>query len=221
LNTNNTDIQCAAHFEQKFTPMGSPIGQIKTLRVRRRKIMMKLTAKVYGENQQLVDTLTEQDITAKLVKGGVVVNLPLQREASGVYEIPKEINDAKLFIDVVEEGGGMTNTGSGTVVCGLEGEALHPYYVPRGGSLSCGTHAHFSVPKAVVTVTGYRHSDDVTIVKYWIVHDGTVARIESKKLWEGDLGILPELFSKFQDAAEAARDKGNCYHCRCVHFVKK
>jgi len=186
---------------------------------------MKITARINGENQSLVDTLTQRGITAKLVKGGVIVELPARKKESwndpDTYEVPAEVNGATLFLDVAEEGGGMTSTGSGTVVCGLSGKALRPYYVPRGGHLACGTHAYFSVPNAVVTVTGYRHDDNVTIEESRIVRDGgNVARIESKKLWSGELEELPETFSRFRAAAVAAREKSNCYHCRCVHFAE-
>ncbi|MBN1325962.1 hypothetical protein JW977_03195 [Candidatus Falkowbacteria bacterium] len=185
---------------------------------------MKITARINGENQSLVDTLTQRGITAKLVKGGVIVELPTRKKESwndpDTYEVPVEVNGATLFLDVAEEGGGMTNTGSGTVVCGLSGKALRPYYVPRGGHLACGTHAYFSVPNAVVTVTGYRRDENVTIEEHRIVRDGNVARIKSKKLWCGELEVLPESFNRFQAAAEAASTKGNCYHCRCVHFAE-
>jgi len=185
---------------------------------------MKVTARINGENQSFVDTLTQRGITAKLVKGGVIVELPARKKKSwsdpDTYEVPAEVNDAKLFIEVTEHGGGMTNTGSGTVVCGLSGKPLRPYYVPRGGHLACGTHAYFSVPNAVVTVTGYRRDDNVTIEEHRIVRDGNVVWIESKKLWSGELEVLPESFSRFRAAAEAASAKGNCYHCRCVHFAE-
>jgi hypothetical protein len=31
---------------------------------------------------------------------------------------------------------------------------------------------------------------------------------------------LPEALERFQDAAMAAQVKGNCYHCRHVHYAK-
>ena len=153
-----------------------------------------------GENQSLVDTLTQRGITAKLVKGGVIVELPLRKKESwdnpDTYEVPAEANGATLCLNVAEEGGGMTNTGSGTIVCGLSGKALRPYYVPHGGHLACGTHAYFSIPVAVITITGYRRDVDVTIEEHRIVRSGNIARIESKKLWNGALEVLPESFSR-------------------------
>jgi hypothetical protein len=139
--------------------------------------------------------------------------------------VPAELNEVSevttLVIEVTEHGGGMTKTGSGTVVCGLSGQALRPYYVPRSGHLACGTHAYFSVPEAVVTVTGDYPDDTVTIEAHKIVRDGNVAWIESKRLWSGQLEELPKLFERFRAAAEAAIEKSTCYHCRCVHFAAR
>lgn len=186
---------------------------------------MKIVAKINGEDQSLAERLSQRGLFAKLVKGGVVIDLPVQASRSyddpDSYEVPAEIkDDAKLFIDALEYGGAATNTGSGTIVCGLSGEALRPYYVPRGGHLANGTHAHFSVSSSCVTVTGYRHENVVTIEEHKIKRDGNTALIETKELWRGDLESLPNLFSRFQPAAEAANMKGNCYHCRCVHFAE-
>lgn len=182
---------------------------------------MKVTARINGENLKLVEKLNQRGITAKLVKGGVIVELPAIDKNSWnpeTYEIPSEVNGGMLFLDLVEEGGGMTHTGSSTVVCGLSGKALRPYYVPRGGHLSCGTHAFFSVPNAVITVEADRQDDNVVIKEHRIVCDDNVARIKGKKIWTGALNELPKIFSHFQKAAEAAIQKANCYHCREPHF---
>lgn len=186
---------------------------------------MKIVAKVPGENRGLLERLQAiAGVTAKLVKGAVIAELPRKRELVGdyrdVYLVPPELRQAELRIDCEESGGGATNTGSGTVVCGVDGEPLTPYYIPRGGSLCNATHAYFSVPEAVVTATGYRHDQNVTIVLHRIVRltQGGMARIETRTIWSGEINELPETFAQFQAAAEAAHRKGNCYHCRCVHF---
>ncbi len=182
---------------------------------------MHITAKVNEGNQALADTLAKRGITAKLVKGGVIVELPVSKKGSrndpDTYKIPAEVAGATLLINVTEHGGG--GIGRGTVVCGLSGAALRPYYVPRGGSLNDGTHAHFAVYSNVVTITGYRFNYNVTIEEHWIVRDGNTARIESKTFWSGDLKVLPELFIRFKAAARAATNKGNCLHCRSVHYA--
>ena len=178
---------------------------------------MKIVARLNKEDQELVNDLRHCGISAKLVKGGVIAELPVRVENQS-YDLPTQLNGAALYLDVAEHGGGMTNTGDGTVVCGLSGKALHPYYRPRGGNLSCGTHAYFSVSNAVVTVTGYRKDANIKIQEHKIVRDGIVVDIKSEELWSGELEVLPDLFSRFRAAAEAAHEKANCYHCRCVHY---
>ena len=184
---------------------------------------MKLTARIGREEPNLVKTLIERGIKAKLVRMATIVEIPNKDQAAvpGIYEIPEELlqcDNVTLLIDLPEEGGGYTNTGSGTVVCGLTGRALHPYYVVGNGHRACGEHAYFAVPHEVVTVTGYRRQDTVTILRLRIVRNDNTACIDCDKLWSGELGDLPDTFSQFRVAAEAAVAKGNCYHCREVHF---
>ena len=175
---------------------------------------MKIIARVNGENAAFVERLNHQNISAKMIKNGVIVELPYDK---GKYLIPP-LNDYRLFIDVQEQGGGLTNTGSATIVCGLTGKPLKPYYCPRRGHLACGIHAYFSVPEAVVTITGYRRDDNVTFSKHIIIVNGNLATLKTETLWSGRIESLPNLFSKYKNAAKAAQEKANCYHCRCVHY---
>jgi hypothetical protein len=156
---------------------------------------VKIIAKVPGENQSLVKALTERGIAAKLVRNGVIIELQCRQNGSGdspdLYELPPEANSAILHLDVTEEGGGMTNTGSGTVVCGMSGKSLRPYFTPRSGSLACGKHAYFSVPNCCVTITGYRGSNAIVVNEHRIIvapgsDGGQVARIETEELWHGE-----------------------------------
>ena len=177
---------------------------------------MKLIAKIAGENPALVKRLTEKGIAAKLVKGGIVIEL---KEASGgKYEVPAEASRATLSIECAESGGALTNRGWGEVICGLQGQALRPYYMPRGGHLAGGTHAYFSVPGAVVTISCARRTDEITITKYSVVRQEDNAWLKSETVWEGVLAELPDTYGYFSKAAQAAHDKANCYHCRSCHY---
>jgi hypothetical protein len=187
---------------------------------------MKIQLKIAGENQQLVEKMTKLGIEAKLVRGGVIITLPQKEKESwdspNSFSIPPELQgiDANYCIDIPEEGGGMSNTGSSQIVCGLSGKALWPYYVPRSGHLSNGTHAYFSVPSAVATVSvGDRRDNDLTILEHRIVREKDEATIVSKNLWQGQLENLPQLFERFRLAAAAAVAKANCYHCRETHYA--
>ncbi len=180
---------------------------------------MKIVARINGENMAMAEILKQRGVNAKLVRGGVIVELLASKDSSFKFEIPDEVATATLFIDCSEHGGGMTNTGSGTVVCGLSGKALRPYYVPKG--YSNAEHAFFSVPNAVVTIKGRRRDNNITIKEGRIAREGNLAWIEEKELWSGELETLPDIFVRFQAAAEAAYQKGNCYHCRCVHYAER
>ncbi len=183
---------------------------------------MKITARINGENGVWLSTIKNAGITAKMVKGGIIVDLP-HRDAftdqPDYYIVPMLIDGAKLFLEVTEYGGGMTNTGQGTIICGLSGKALRPYYIPNGGDLSNKTHAYFSVLEAVVTITSYRQDSTIAIEEHRIVREGGIARIETKRLWDGHLGELPNTLGRYQAAATAAEAKSNCYHCRHAHYV--
>jgi len=185
---------------------------------------MKITTRINREDPELVETLLQRGVKSRLVKGGVIVELPALREPAdgydGEYRIPKQAAGFMLFIDIVESGGGRTNSGSGIVVCGVSGKPLRPYYIHQHGKLANGIHARFAVSTAVVTITGYRHESRITIRKHEIIREGEIARIKTIMIWEDDLNLLPGKFSNFLAAGKAAVEKGNCYHCREVHFAR-
>lgn len=184
---------------------------------------MKIVARVEGEKPTLIEALKAGGIAAKLVRNATIVELERNQSHTDLYHVPDEIQSHEyvLLIEATEHGGGMTNTGSATVVCGSSGKKLRPYYVPKGHSNS--THAYFSVPGSIITVTGYRKDDNVTIMEHKIEIKGAYgefAEIKTSDVWSGEVGVLPNLYSRYQDAAEAAHGKANCYHCRHVHYAE-
>jgi len=188
-------------------------------------MMIEITAKIKGEKTSLFELLKHKGLSARMVKGGIVVELPVSYGEFKTYTIPDDLkgHEFGLFIDVAEEGGGKSNTGDATIVCGLSGKALKPYYVPGGGHLSCGIHAYFAVPEAVVTVNADRHHDDVriSINRHEIQRTANngIAYIRSKKLWSGQPDELPNAFMRYEDAVNAAVAKSGCYHCRHAHYT--
>jgi hypothetical protein len=186
---------------------------------------MKITLKINGENGSLMRTLEKDGFKTRLVKGGIIVELPVGMKSSQnsnpipIFRIPRNIENCTFLINVEESGGGLTNTGVGTIVCGMSGKALFPYHVPKKGNLACGVHAYFAIPFKVVTISGSCKEDNISIWKHKIECSGDTVWIESELLWEGDLNELPDKYSNFQAGAKAARAKSNCYHCRCVHFA--
>ena len=177
---------------------------------------MKIVVRVPREDQTLVEILRSRGINAKLVKKGIIVEL--SKDSENCLLIPSELpQDAVFMIDAAEEGGAMTNTGSGTIVCGSSGKALKPYFVPKG--YCNGEHAYFAVPEKVCTITGFRRDNNIIIHEHSIIKQDGNARIEVKELWSGRLDGLPETFMRFEQAAKAANQKGNCYHCRGIHYA--
>ncbi len=120
---------------------------------------------------------------------------------------------------IAENGGGMTNTGNATIICGAYGEALKPLFIPRG--YSNGEHALFvAKPGMYVVFASYdRSGESVSINR--IVNIGTDVNLDEvvlEKVYEyenGD-GNIP---SEFDEAAEAALDKSKDYHCRQVWYI--
>jgi len=179
---------------------------------------MNLTARIRGEREDVVEQMKARGISARLVKGATIVEFPEERSK---YKIPPELKDFELRINLSENGGGMTKTGLATVVCGLSGKPLHPYFIKKTGDLSNKEHAFFSIPGAVITVTASKNDEAVDIQEHRIKHDTdtTTAWIETKDIWIGGINSLPSLYERYWEAANAALDKACCYHCREPHYI--
>jgi hypothetical protein len=120
---------------------------------------------------------------------------------------------------VVEEGGGASNTGSATVICGSDGQRLIPLFIPRG--YSNGEHAIFVAEPGMCLIDAShdRRGESVTINRILAIGakdepDRLVLKV-AYEYEDGD-GNIP---AGFQAAANAATEKARCYHCREPHFV--
>ena len=181
---------------------------------------MKITAKVDSIKRPLMIILRDRGVSARLTEDGMVVELPKSGDIPGIYEIPPEITDATLLIEAAESGGKKTDSDSATVVCGTDGDALRPYSKPDTKHSIHLAQAYFAVPSAVVTITGYGTDACVIIKKHQIVRDDNVARIQTDRVWGGEMEKLSPIFSHFQPAAAAALAKSKCRYCCHVHFAK-
>ena len=113
-----------------------------------------------------------------------------------------------------EGGGGMTSTGSATIVAGPRFERLAPLYIRRRGQLACSPeHALFPISAG-----------------YWVIHADHHRgdfRIEMQK-FDGEKFAVGYIFDQgewdatppqeAEAAIETAKQKAYCYHCREVHF---
>lgn len=178
---------------------------------------MRITMRVRGEDPGLVLSLQKLGIEARLVRNAVIVKLPSLQNRE--FQIPPEVKGkGALCIRCTENGGGKTRTGRATVVCSPGGRPMRPYFMPGKGHLACGTHAFFAVSNVVVTVTSLRLDPNFLIEKHRICVQGNVAAIRTQRLWYGTIEELPKVYERFGAAAEAALEKSDCYHCRCVHY---
>jgi len=182
---------------------------------------MKLVIKVLGESQPLINALTDEGIAAKLMRGGVLIT-PEYDDTVGGYHIPEcvEPKGCLFLIDCAECGGGMTNTGDSVIVCSFRGKKLTPYYIPRKGHLSNGVHAYFSIPNVVTTIRGFRNDPNIDISVHKVLVSGRAVQIVSRRVWSGEIGILPRTYECYRQAAIVAEEKANCYHCRSPHYYE-
>ncbi len=116
-----------------------------------------------------------------------------------------------------ENGGGMTNTGHATIVCGADGQKLKPLFIPRG--YSNGDHAIFVIePGKTHFARAWRsRGGDGAVVEKVISIDGDDnLEVATVGEYENGDGNIP---SNFQDAVDAALKKCRAYHCRSAHYI--
>jgi len=122
---------------------------------------------------------------------------------------------------LVEEGGSTKHGGNATIICGMKGQALHPYWVFKKAGPSNGIHAHFSVSYDVVLVNASQdcHGEKISLTQCSIAQNGNKCWIEKKELWTGQPNKLPKTLNEFYVASKLAMKK--CYHhyCRKAYYV--
>jgi hypothetical protein len=206
----------------------------RTLLAQRTRQEMHLVAKVFGENVELAEILTKVGISNKIVRGGLIVELPSHKSKSSwfnntFFSIPPELelpHYYDLHINCEESGGGMTNTGFASVCCDRDGIPFVPYYVPTSGHLACRTHAYFSIPaseRVTVVVVSASKGDSTLKINSYHLHECVDRTIEIREsiIWKGYFNELPETADRFTRAVNAAMAKVRCYHCREPHFIRR
>jgi hypothetical protein len=120
---------------------------------------------------------------------------------------------------VTENGGGMSNTGYATIICGNDGKRLKPIFVPRG--YSNGEHAIFVIipgQTCFVSATRNRRGENATICRITKINEDDTLEHEMIGEYENGDGNIPD---NFQPAVTAALEKAKCYHCREAHYIKQ
>lgn len=128
-----------------------------------------------------------------------------------------------------ECGGGLTSSGSATIITGRNGEARRPVYIPRGGHLACGNHALITVHEGFYIVNvhvsrGTRSSANISQILSVSVKDingekwEAQAEVEAVNTFSNGEWDKP-LDGKFHLPVEAAFNKASCYHCRTPYYI--
>ena len=116
---------------------------------------------------------------------------------------------------ITESGGGSSNTGGATIVCGPNGERVKPLFIPRG--YCNGDHAIFVAKPGmcIVSASHDRRGESVTVSKI-VAIVGENLELETIGEWEDGDGTIPP---QFNDAQEAALSKAHAYHCRSAFYI--
>lgn len=169
-----------------------------------------------------------EGISWKILRGKSVSQPFSVEEVNEFSERNKEILFEKNNISVIllgyECGGGLSNTGSATILCGPSGEPLKGVYLSR----SCNSvHAMFIRNSLIEVSTSYWNKGCFkfsTRLCYFYVDDNHL--VKQKDLLQLDFNsetldeTLPEIHQKFRDAIIASTEKATCYHCREPHYLK-
>jgi hypothetical protein len=119
---------------------------------------------------------------------------------------------------LTENGGGMSNTGYATLVCGENGQKLKPLFVPRGYSNK--DHAIFVVHPGkthLVHASTSKSGETVTVEKITDINDDDeIITVVIGEYENGD-GTIQQ---SFNPVVSAALQKTRCYHCREPHYIK-
>jgi len=140
-------------------------------------------------------------------------------DSARVQEFLRENPPAKVqtTIRLHETGGGLTNTGHATVICGLHGEKLRSFW---GRSVCGGPHATFYVHAALVISYRHHRGDGHGDIRLVAVGDDH-ASITEIPLWTFDghsaITLAPDHAERLTyptAAIDAAVQKSKIYHCR-------
>jgi hypothetical protein len=169
---------------------------------------MKLVANLDGQNERLVEMLRRKGVRAKMLKQSTLIDLPpmFGKGKGKTFRIPREVRNPLLFIDCSESAGVDGDVKHATVVCGLSGKKLHPYFVSERRHGTYIRYARFCVPESLVTVKST--AGKVLITKHQVeeVRAGVV-RIYSETMWHGAGDNLPPELGCYSLAADAASAK--------------
>jgi len=177
---------------------------------------MKLVARLPGEHPQLVEGLKQKGWKAKHVRGAVVADMPIDRKRAGLYLMPPGLESAEVLIEAAESGGSGAHNGQATVVCGLSGKRMRPYFKPTEGEVS----GYFAAPVGLCIIQATSIGSQPPTLEG--------SELTVKRTTEGALLQRRQLFHKkaepgadwgvYATAVKAAVLKVRCRGCRHLHY---
>lgn len=176
---------------------------------------MRIVARVEVNQPTLIERLEGNGLVCTPIRGGAtVVTLPRALGfADGLCAviIPSELGDFGLRIEISENWQGSETYSAASVVCGMSGKALRPFFRGRG-------EGWFSIPNSCIVVTAWHRTGDALIAMYSINRVENTALIGHHAWWRGRL--VPKRFEHYRPAIEAAHQKSRCFNCppQHVHF---
>lgn len=126
-----------------------------------------------------------------------------------------------VCIRAAETGGGYTNTGRATIICGVGGE---PLPAKKGQRIVNGEHAVFYTPQCIQVVI-HRHHGQYRGRADYLTTTLPDLSIHSQTIWEWSNENEPSKILNTPnipfpgDAAAAALRKSYHYHCRCAYYT--
>ncbi|MFA7286162.1 MAG: hypothetical protein WC052_00665 [Patescibacteria group bacterium] len=181
---------------------------------------LELVVRLDYQSPPLVAHLRETGMTAHIIRGGTIIHL--ESVISG-YRVPELLESqlqrdtGTIRLQIPERGG--KDVGFGTIVCGLSGCKIRPYWSSAFPKV-CGEHARFTGSKGLITVTYRPKRRCWTISRYLVKRTGNLAEVLPSILWQGCEEVMPShVWELFGAACVAAQQKAECPRCVHAHFA--
>lgn len=164
-----------------------------------------LIAKVRG-NVDVLKELVDNGVQAQMAYNAVLVQLK-----NGIIPDILEKYKYQVKFNVSES----CNSQQSTIICGLNGEKLKPYYIPKKATKD--GQAFFCLWACVKVIYNKPH-DNVRIIRLSIIKKDNKATIKKETLYNGSTKYISMELYKFADAISAAIEKLNGHEDVPVYY---
>ena len=135
-----------------------------------------------------------------------------------IYDLPNDLPDGELTMEITEMGGlNSKKIGAAQVVCGLHGERLVAFFIPKQKT-ELESMAYFSSDGCCSV---WHEKGQAAIRQHTLMLKEGIVQVVKTILWEGDPKKLPKSMGRFRDAVTAATRKAACADCMHMHYGKE